>query len=100
MYRWLLPSLYRPLHSLYINIAGENGVIERNCDRQLTVRVEGAELLGFGSANPRTEERFETGTYATYYGRSQAVLLPECPEVKITVMENDVVVNELTICAE
>ncbi len=63
---------------LYVNIdmVGENGVVERNFDKALTVKVEGGELLGFGSANPRTEERFETGVYTTYYGRSQAVLLP------------------------
>lgn len=72
---------------LYVNIdmVGENGIVERNFDKTLTVRVEGAELLGFGSANPRTEERFETGAYATYYGRSQAVLLPNSQEIRLTV---------------
>ncbi len=72
---------------LYVNIdlVGENGVVERNIDKTLTLRVEGAELLGFGSANPRTEERFETGIYTTYYGRSQAVLLPSSREIRLTV---------------
>ncbi len=72
---------------LYVNIdmVGENGVVERNCDRTLTVKAEGAELLGFGSANPRTEERFETGVYTTYYGRSLAVLLPRSEKIHLTV---------------
>ncbi len=72
---------------LYVNIdmVGENGVVERNFDRTLTVKAEGAELLGFGSANPRTEERFETGVYTTYYGRSLAVLLPRSEEIHLTV---------------
>ena len=72
---------------LYVNIdiAGENGIVERNLDKTLTLTVTGGELLGFGSANPRTEERFETGTYTTYYGRSQAVLLPQSRELRITV---------------
>lgn len=37
---------------IYVNIAvvGENGVVECNADRKLTVTVEGGELLGFGSA--------------------------------------------------
>ncbi|MGN0999872.1 MAG: glycoside hydrolase family 2 TIM barrel-domain containing protein [Faecousia sp.] len=61
---------------VYIDVAliGENGVVESNADRELTVRVEGGTLLGFGSANPRTEERFDSGKYATYYGRALAAV--------------------------
>lgn len=40
----------------------------------LSVRVTGGELLAFGSANPRTEERFHEGEYTTYYGRALAVV--------------------------
>lgn len=57
-----------------INIAGENGEICSNADEKLTAAAEGGELLGFGSANPRTEERFDAGSYTTYYGRALAVL--------------------------
>ncbi|MBQ8297508.1 MAG: DUF4982 domain-containing protein [Ruminococcus sp.] len=57
-----------------IMIADKHGTVESNADRKLTVFVEGGELLGFGSANPRTEERFDTGEYTTYYGRALAVL--------------------------
>jgi hypothetical protein len=61
---------------VYVNIdlVGENGVVESNDDRKLTVTVEGGTLLGFGSANPCTEERFDSGSYTTYYGRSLAVV--------------------------
>ena len=61
---------------VYVNVAivGENGVVESNADRKLTVTVEGGELLAFGSANPRTEERFDEGTYATYYGTALAAV--------------------------
>ena len=55
-------------------IAGENGVVESNADRSLSVTVQGGELLGFGSANPRTEEQYHTGTFTTYYGRALAVV--------------------------
>ena len=50
------------------------GIIESNADRKLSVAVEGGELLGFGSANPRTEERFDSGSYTTCYGRAMAVI--------------------------
>ena len=57
-----------------IDIVGENDFVESKADRQLTVDVEGGELLGFGSAQPISSESFLTGRYTTYYGRSQAVV--------------------------
>lgn len=57
-----------------MEIAGENGVVESNADRKLTVTVEGGELLAFGSANPCTEEQYHTGSFTTYYGRALAVV--------------------------
>ena len=55
-------------------IADENGVVEANKDSKVKIEVEGGELLGFGSANPRTEERFDAGEYTTYYGHALAVV--------------------------
>ena len=61
---------------VYVPVAlkGENGVVEANADKKLTVTVEGGELLGFGSANPCTEEQYHTGTFTTYYGRALAII--------------------------
>ncbi len=59
---------------IHIDLVGENGVVESNDDQRLSVTVEGGELLGFGSANPCTEERFDSGSYTTYYGRSLAIV--------------------------
>ncbi len=61
----------------YIPITIGDGVnVECNADRTLTVTVENGELLAFGSANPRTEEQYHTGTYTTYYGRALAIVRP------------------------
>ena len=57
-----------------VSLEGSNGSVESNADRRLSVTVEGGELLGFGSANPRTEERFDAGEYTTYYGKALAVI--------------------------
>ncbi len=57
-----------------VEIVGENGVVESNADRKLTVAVTGGELLAFGSANPCTEETYHTGTFTTYYGRALAIV--------------------------
>ncbi|MDO4649803.1 MAG: glycoside hydrolase family 2 TIM barrel-domain containing protein [Eubacteriales bacterium] len=60
---------------VYIPVTiGEKNIVESNADRKLTINVAGGELLGFGSANPRTEERFTSGTYTTYYGQALAVV--------------------------
>lgn len=55
-------------------LVGDNGVVESNADRKLTATVEGGELLAFGSANPRTEEHYDSGSFTTYYGRALAIL--------------------------
>ncbi len=57
-----------------ILVADKNGTVESNADVKVQLSVENGELLGFGSANPRTEERFDAGEYTTYYGRAMAVV--------------------------
>ena len=57
-----------------LQIQGDNGIVESNSDRNVTLQVEGGELLGFGSANPRTEESYLSDTICTYYGHAQAVI--------------------------
>lgn len=69
-----------------VNICGENGVTESNADELLTVRAEGAEILGFGSAQRRSEESFVSSSYTSYYGRALAVVrITDAGHVKITV---------------
>ena len=64
---------------VYVNIAiaDAQGNVESNADRRVECTVVGGRLLGFGSANPRTEESFLTGSYSTYYGHAQAIILAE-----------------------
>ena len=57
------------------DLVGENGIVESNADVPLTVTVEGGTLIGFGSARPRTPEKFTDGQYRTYYGRAMAAIL-------------------------
>lgn len=68
-----------------VELVGENGVVESNADRRLTVTVDGGELLAFGSANPCTEEQYHTGTFTTYYGRALAVVrVGQSPHITVT----------------
>lgn len=59
---------------LNVSITDKNGITESNADRKLEIHVENGELLGFGSANPRTEEKYQSGTFTTYYGMAQAII--------------------------
>ena len=68
-----------------IQIVGENGIVESNADRKMTVTVEGGELLGFGSANPCHEEQYHTGSFTSYYGRALAVVRKTTEKLSVTV---------------
>ena len=57
-----------------ITTEGANGVVEANVDERLAIRVEGGDLLAFGSAQPAPTESFLSGTYTTYRGRAMAVV--------------------------
>ena len=72
---------------LFVDIAleGTNGEIECHADETLTVSVQGGELLAFGSAKPKTEEVFHSGTYPTHYGRSLAAVLIMDSNIRIDV---------------
>ena len=59
---------------VHVDLVGENGVIQANSDIQLTVEVTGGQLLGFGSANPCTEEDYVSGRHTPYYGQAMAVV--------------------------
>ena len=68
-----------------MQVEDRRGIVECNDDRKVTVTVEGGELLAFGSAAPRTEERYDSGSFTTYYGRALAVVRAgESGTVKIT----------------
>ena len=75
---------YGDLKYIAVSLADGNGTIECNADEELTVKVEGGELLGFGSANPRTEESYQSGEFKTYYGRALAIVRGEHAEVTIS----------------
>lgn len=77
----------RPGQVVYMEICivGENGIVESNADDTLSVTVGGGTLLGFGSANPRTEERFDTGSYSTYYGKALAAVVVGNCDTKVSI---------------
>lgn len=84
-----------------ISLTGENGIVESNDDRTLSVIVENGELLAFGSAKPNPEDRFDSGTYTTYYGRALAVVRSkEAGTLLVKVNGNGLTENRTEITVE
>lgn len=57
-----------------VQMADVDGVVESCADVPVCVTVEGGELLGLGSARPRSAESFLAGRCTTYYGHALAVV--------------------------
>ena len=57
-----------------VDVVGENGEVYFGREYDLSAKVEGGELLGFGSAKPRTESYFGSGNYPTWMGHAIAVV--------------------------
>lgn len=61
---------------LFFNVClqDKNGTVECNADRELVAEVQGGELLAFGSARQKTEEKYSSNKTQTYYGRALLVV--------------------------
>ncbi len=80
-------------------------MIEGNADIRLQVAVEGGTLLGFGSANPRTTDRFTEGIYSTFYGRALAAIKTGKDDlIKLSVsgngMQSELILKKYQSCGE
>ena len=80
-----------------VALTGDNKIIESNQDKTLTVTVDGGELLGFGSAQPCTEERFVSGTYTTYMGRALATLRKTSDKEMTVTVRGDGLKKEISL---
>lgn len=81
-----------------VDICGENGEIESNADELLTISVEGAEILGFGSGERRSAETFDSGSYTSYYGRTlAAVRITDAEHAKVSVKGTTLAEKEILL---
>ncbi len=71
-------------------VADDEGIVEHNDDRLLMASAEGCVLLAFGSARPRTEERYDTGRHTTYFGHAQAILRMGTQDATLVVVDGSV----------
>ena len=78
---WLSPAVEPgdsrdALRFVTLTIEDEAGTVESNADREVTVTVEGGDLLAFGSAAVASERSYLEGCFPTRYGRALAVVRP------------------------
>lgn len=60
-----------------VELRDEDGILAAGTEATVTIAVEGTgALAGMCSANPRTEERFDSATWRTFDGRALAVVRP------------------------
>ncbi len=86
----------------YVNteLIDENGNVVPDADTLLKAECTGeAELLGFGSGNPITEENYTEGRFTSYRGKALAVLRAgfETGEAKLTVKAEEIGTAEITL---
>lgn len=62
---------------VYVDVRLEDGtgVMRENRDRAVHLDVDGGELIGFGSADPKDTEPFAGASHRTWHGHAQAVVL-------------------------
>ena len=63
------------LYYVQVTICDENGIVVTNCDRKITLFVEGgADVIGFGSGNPKPLYNYNETTTETFGGRAMIIL--------------------------
>jgi len=82
-----------------IELRDSEGRLVTSADRRVTVEVSGAAVLaGMCSANPKTEERFDSPTWRTFDGRALAVVRPTGPgDVLVTATADGLEPHSLSI---
>jgi len=85
-----------------LTLADQAGTCCTQADRPVRVEVSGAgTLIGFGSATPSTEERFDAAERRTYDGRALAVLRPTGPgKIRLTATAAECEPADILITAE
>ena len=85
---------------VHAELADAEGNVVPDADALLTAQAEGAaELLGFGSGNPITDENYAQGRFTSYQGKALAVLRAgyEAGEAHLTVTAEGIGQAEITL---
>ena len=87
-----LPDTIGSLHFLRISLADQNGIVNADREAVLHLTVHGsAEILGFGSADPKPAYNYNSMETKTYHGTALLIVrtIPGSDPVTISVMAED-----------
>lgn len=75
---------------IQIEMRDQNGILAADDNQKITLTVEGeAEVLGFGSGNPKPDHNFNEGVTELFGGRAQLILKKPLEKVILTVTAAD-----------
>jgi hypothetical protein len=77
------------LSIIYVKYMDEYSTLDTTIEKEISVEVEGARLLGFGSANPKTEDNYLSNKCHTWKGMAMAIIKKESENPIIRVKSND-----------
>ena len=81
-----------------VEMRDQNGVLAADDNQKITLAVEGeAEVLGFGSGNPKPNYNFNEGVTGLFGGRAQIILKKPAEAVTLTVKAEDGTEGTVTI---
>ena len=81
-----------------VEMCDQNGVLVTDDNQKITLAVEGeAEVLGFGSGNPKPNYNFNEGVTELFGGRAQIILKKPSETVTLTVKAEDGMKGAITI---
>lgn len=87
-----LDSSKREIEFIEIEIIDDKGIINTQYDEDVSIFVEGGiELIGFGSANPMTENLYTNNVWKPWDGKLLAVIraIPEKGDGQVVIQSND-----------
>ena len=74
---------------VYVEYKDLNGTIDTTKSDLLNLKVEGGTLLGFGSANPKTEDDYTKGSCHAFLGSAMLCVKKESKEIIVSVQDNN-----------
>ncbi|WP_242257843.1 glycoside hydrolase family 2 TIM barrel-domain containing protein [Streptococcus thoraltensis] len=69
------------------------GNIITSNDTDLHIELEGAELLGFGSGNPKPQGHYQDTKTKTFFGRAQAIVQKTSDKAQVTLIGSNVIAH-------
>ena len=76
------------LSIIYVKYMDEYSILDTTIEKEINIEVEGARLLGFGSANPKTEDNYLSNKCHAWHGMAMAIIKKDSQNIKVIANNN------------